>query len=337
LNHKPTTNFTRYALVVGATGFIGGHIAKAALEAGWKVRALRRNPASIGHLDSALVEWVTGDLNDQDSLVEAMQGADIVFHAAGYYPRRQERRTVDVQIKYALEQSHHVIDAARRTSVRLIIYTSSLTTIGKPPPNASRRANEEDYYIPGTMSKSAYYEAKFAMEQAFMRAANESMPVIVLNPTAVLGPGEVHISVGGLLIAMAHGWGIAWLPVKVNIVDVRDVAQTHIQAAIQGKIGERYIIGGHNITLREAMEQVASIAGVAAPRFGVPLWLVEGLIRLDDALPFVNLTGNHLRAISFWQGYDTTKARVELGLIPRPLNETLHDALQWFNNLGLIP
>lgn len=163
-----------------------------------------------------------------------------------------------------------------------------------------------------------------------------AQPAVVLNPTAVLGPGEVHISVGGLLLAMARGWGIAWLPVTVNIVDVRDVAQAHIQAAIRGKIGDRYIIGGQNIELREAMNQVAAIAHVPAPRFGIPLWLVEGLIRLDDAVPFINFTGNHLRAIRFWQGYDTTKAKLNLGLNPRPLDVTLRDSLEWFNQQGYL-
>jgi dihydroflavonol-4-reductase len=336
LNHIPTTNFTRNVLVVGATGFIGGHIAKAALDIGWIVRALRRNPASIGHLADAPVEWITGDLNDPDSLLKAMQGTDVLFHAGGYYPKRKERRAVHEQVNEALVQTRNVIQAAKSASVKLLVFTSTLTTIGKPPQGASRLANEDDYYIPGTMARSAYYEAKFAMEQEVILAAKEALPTIVLNPTAVLGPGEVHISVGGLLLAIARGWGVVWLPVTVNIVDVRDVAQSHIQAAILGKIGERYIIGGHNIKLRDAMNQIATMTRVPAPRFGIPLRLVEGLIRLDDALPFSNLTGNHLRAIHLWQGYDTTKARVELGLSPRPLEATFRDSLDWFTNQGLL-
>jgi dihydroflavonol-4-reductase len=122
----------------------------------------------------------------------------------------------------------------------------------------------------------------------------------------------------------------------VNIVDVRDVAQAHIQAAIRGKIGERYIIGGHNVSLRDAMSLAATIAHVPAPRFEVPLWLIESLIRLDQVLPFINLAGNHLRAIRLWQGYDAAKARVELGLTPRPLEVTFYDSLDWFNKQGLL-
>jgi dihydroflavonol-4-reductase len=186
------------------------------------------------------------------------------------------------------------------------------------------------------MAKSAYYETKIAMEQAVIQAGKELVPSIVLNPTAVFGPGDVHLTLGGMLLAVARGWGIAWLPVIINIVDVRDVAQAHIQAAIRGRIGERYIIGGHNMSLRDALNQASAVAHVPPPRFEVPLWLVDGLLFLDDILPFVNLAGNHLRAIHLWQGYDSTKARDELCLIPRPVEETLLDAFKWLREQGKL-
>jgi dihydroflavonol-4-reductase len=337
VSQSPSASFTRDVLVLGATGFIGGHIALAALEMGWHVRALRRDPDTTGSLENAPVDWVTGDLNDPNSLVNAMQGIDTVFHAAGYYPTRRERRPIEKQIDYALTQTRNVLQAATNLGVLRLIYTSTLTTIGKPPAGVVRLANENDYYTPGSMAKSAYYEAKFAMEQAFIYAAKETLPCVVLNPTAVFGPGDVHLTLGGLLLAIARGWGIAWLPVTINVVDVRDVARAHIQAAIGGKIGERYIIGGHNISLRDALFQAAAVAHVPAPRFQVPLWIVDSLVRLDDSLPFVNLTGNHLRAIRHWEGYDTTKAEVELGLSPRPVEETLRAAYAWFIERGLIP
>ena len=138
------------------------------------------------------------------------------------------------------------------------------------------------------------------------------------------------------MLAVARGWGIAWLPVTINVVDVRDVAQAHIQAATQGKIGERYIIGGHNMSLRDALNQAAAIVKVPPPRFQLPLWLLDALVHLDDTMPFINLTGNHLRAIRLWQGYDTTKAENDLGLSPRPVEETLHDAFEWFIDRGLM-
>jgi len=335
LRQHLTANTIKNVLVLGATGFIGGHIARSALDMGWKVRALRRNPASAGHLEDAPIEWVEGDLDDPESLETAMQGTDIVFHAAGFYPARQDRRSIDEQIRYALTQTHNVLNAALKEHIQRLIFTSTLTTIGQPPVGSSRMANENDFYIPGSIAKSAYYEAKYAMEQTVIQATEDMVPSVVLNPTAVFGPGDLHLTMGGMLLAVERGWGVAWLPVTINIVDVREVAQAHIQAALQGRIGERYIIGGHNLSLRDALNQASAIAHVPPPRFQVPLWLIDALVFLDDALPFVNLTGNHLRSIRFWQGYDTKKAQKELYLIPRPIEETFSDAYRWLRDKGL--
>lgn len=332
MNHS-----TKKALVLGATGFIGGHIALAVLEQGWQVRGFRRDPAATGNLKNAPVEWATGNLDDLDSIRKAMQDIDVVFHAAGYYPTRKEQRPLPTQIEYALEQTNNVLAAARETKIERIIYTSTLTTIGQPLSGDNYLATEKDSYIPGTLPKSAYYEAKYAMEKAILQAADGGTPAIVLNPTAVLGPGDVHLTLGRLLVAVARGWAIAWLPVTINIVDVRDVAQAHIQAAIRGRLGQRYIIGGHNLFLKDAIELVADKAKVPPPRFEIPLWVMDALVWLDDAIPLVNLSGNHLRAIRLWHGYDSSKAQVELALTPRPVEETIRDSLAWFQQHGYLP
>lgn len=328
---------TPNVLVLGATGFIGGHIARSALEAGWRVGALRRTPGAKGHLGEAPVGWVDGNLEDIDSLKEAMFGREIVFHAAGYYPKRRESLPVQQQVELAFNQTMGVIQAARSAGVSRLVYTSTLTTVGHPPPPAHRLANEADFYQPGSLAKNAYYEAKFVMEQAMIHANGETLSTVILNPTAVLGPGDVHLTLGSLLLAVRRGRAIAWLPVTINVIDVRDVAQAHIQAALSATPGERYILGGHNLTLREAITIAAQVAQVPPPRFEIPFWVVDALIRLDDALPFVNLSGNHLRAIHYWQGYDTSKARRDLGLSSRPFEETLRDAYRWFREHRYLP
>jgi dihydroflavonol-4-reductase len=321
-------------LVLGATGFIGGHIAQAALSVGWRVRALRRNPAMTGHLGAARVEWVDGNLDDFNSLVNAMQGRDTVFHAAGYYPSRGERRSLVEHVQYGRKQTERVISAAQQTGIRRLVYTSTLTTIGHPPATVMRLADENDFYQQGSLERSAYYETKVAMEQTMLAASKQGFPVVVLNPTAVFGPGDVHQTLGGILLAAARGWAIAWIDVTVNIVDVRDVALAHIRAAECGRPGDRYILGGHNLPLKDVLDRLARITGATPPRFNLPLWLIDGLVRLDDMLPFINLTGNHLRAVREWQGYNTTKARLELGFNPRPFEETVRDALEWFRENG---
>ncbi len=321
-------------LVLGATGFIGGHVAHAAMEAGWAVRGLRRNPDSTGHLGDLAIEWVSGDLTDPPSLRFAMEGVEVVFHAAGYYPSSKDHRSVDEQVEYGKEETVRVLDAAHQTGVQRFIYTSSLTTIGHPPPKENRLADERDYYIPGTLAKSGYYEAKIVMEEIVLRAAEEGFHAVVVNPTAVFGPGDTHKSMGGLLIAVERGWMVGWLPGENNVVDVRDVGIAHVAAAERGRSGERYILGGHNLSIREALNLTAQVAQVKPPRFEIPLWLLNGLVVVSDLLPFLPLPRNHLRAIRLWQGYSMTKAQNEFGLTPRPFEETVRDALAWFKEAG---
>ncbi len=323
-------------LILGATGFIGGHIARAALEAGWQVRGLRRTPQSVGHLEGLPVEWVSGDLNDPASLEKAMQGVEIVFHAAAYYPTDGDKRKVPAQVEAARAEMANVLTAVRQSGVRRLIYTSTLSTIGQPPAGANRLADERDVYQPGTLAESGYYEAKIVMEQAVLQTAADWLDAVVLCPTAVFGPGDVHLTTGGLLIAAARGLAIAWLPGEINVVDVRDVAAAHIAAAVRGRRGERYILGGHNYTVRQALEIVARVAGARPPRFGIPSWAIQGLIWLGDQLPFLPLPANHLRALPLWQGYNTIKAQTELGLQPRPFEETVRDALAWFREHGQL-
>ena len=315
-------------LILGATGYIGGHVAKAALERGWQTYGLRRNPRAVGHLRDAPVTWVPGDLADPPSLQAAMQGVDVVFHAAAYYPKQgQPHRDVPAQVAYALQEIEAVLDAARKAGVLRFVFTSTLTTIGRPPDGSNRLADENDFYLPGTVPKSGYYETKFAMEARVQQAAREGFPAVIVNPTAVFGPGGIHGTTGSLLMAIARGWGIAWLPVQLNVVDVRDVAAAHLVATEKGNIGERYILGGHNMSMREALGIVARVAGTHPPRFEIPLRVIDWIVALGDIF-HSQVTGNHLRAIRYWQGYNTEKARRELGLSPRPFDQTVQDALE---------
>jgi dihydroflavonol-4-reductase len=322
------------ALVLGATGFLGGHIALTALQSGWEVYAFRRDPQSQGYLEGIPVQWVEGNLHDPLSLEVAMNGVDVVFHAAAFYPTDGNPRKVPEFVGYATHEIQNVLNACHKTGVNRLVYTSSLTTIGAPPENEDRLANESDFYIPGTLAKSAYYEAKILMEKAVLDAAAGGLESVVLNPSAMFGPGDVHLTMGGLLIAVARGMVPVWLPGIINVVDVRDVATAHLTAAERGSVGERYIIGGYNYTVREALTQTANVAGVRPPRFGVPLWMVDGITMVSDLLPFLGIPTNHLRAVHLWQGYNTEKARDELGFNPRPFEETVKDSLDWFRSMG---
>ncbi len=321
-------------LVLGATGFIGGHIARAALERGWEVRGLRRRPGATGHLGEAPVRWFEGDIEQPENLAAAFDGVELVFHAAGYYP--SHTRDVPGQVAHAVRQTRGILDFVRQAAVVRVIYTSSMTTIGMPPVHENRLADERDLYIPGSVARSAYYECKYAMESEVLRAALDGLPIVVVNPTAVFGPGDRHQALGGVLLAVARGLAIGWLPASINVVDVREVAGAQIRAAEVGRLGERYILGGHNETLRNLLSLMAEIAGVRPPRIEIPLKLVELVLALGKVIPALDRAGNHLRAIRTWQAYNCSKAERELGLTPRPLRQTLEDALSWYQVHGYL-
>jgi dihydroflavonol-4-reductase len=320
------------ALVLGGTGFIGGQIARVALAAGYGVRVLRRRPTA-GALDDIApqIEWVKGDLDDPDTLTHAADGCDLLFHAAAYYPTHS--RDIAGQVAYAQAQMGRVLAAARRAGIARLIYTSSLATIG-PPSEPGRLADERDFYTPGR-SGSAYYEAKFAMEQMALKATGDGMPVVTLLPTAVFGPGDVKPTTGQLLLEVARGRVPVYFDAAINVVDGRDVAAAHIAAVERGRVGQRYLIGGHNLTLRQLLVTAAHAAGVTPPILKMPRRVVDAVIHLTDALPGFQLPEN-VRTLRFWQPLSTLKAERELGLVARPFDETARDTLAWFVETALL-
>jgi dihydroflavonol-4-reductase len=322
--------------VLGATGLIGGHIAKKALEVGWRVHGLRRDPTAVGHLENEAVNWISGDLDDYPSLVNAMSGKDYVFHAAASYPGTGDPNQVQEIVQYSSEQMKRLIRAMRETRIKRLIYTSSLTTIGRPAPDQDRLADESDHYLLGTLPDNSYYESKAVMENLALEASGVGYDIVILNPTLVFGPGDVHLSTGEILLLIAGGKAFAVPPGEINIVDVRDAAEAHINAARIGRTGQRYILGGNNYTISEAARIITEIAGVKPPRLELPSWLIDLYIKLGDALPFIPHPHAHVRAYQYWQGYNTAKARKELDLKSRFLEETVRDSLAWFRARGVI-
>ncbi len=317
--------------ILGATGFIGGQIARAAAARGWQVRGLRRRPEAVGAVGDLDVEWVSGDLADPASLVTAMRGFPLVFHAAGYYPHLA--RDVREAVRHGVAGIRNVLLAASAAGVKRLVYTSALTTVG-PPSDSSRLANESDLYTPGSVPLP-YFEVKWAMEMEATRACAQGLPVVLVLPTVVFGPGDVKPTSGKLLLMAAQGRVPGVIEGAVNVVDARDVAAGHIAAAERGLPGQRYILGGHNLSLRELLTTIAEAAGRQPPRGSLPLWLVQAVAEAGSWLGVSGL--HHLRAIRHWQPLDATRARKELGLAdPIPFEQTCHDALAWFRERGTL-
>ena len=322
------------ALVLGATGFIGGYIAKAALEDKWTVRALRRDPEKTGLLGDLSVTWVEGDLDQPTGLERIFQDIDVVFHAAGYYP--SDSKNVPAQVAHSLQQISHVLGLMRAQNVKRLVYTSSSTTMVPPEIRSNELVDEHTHYPPGLLARSAYYECKAAMESQLLSAVEEGLEVVILNPTMVLGPGDYALSTGAVFLAVARGWGLVWLPAKVNVVDVRDVANAHVNAAQTGRSGERYLLGGYNLELRQLMQEVARLSGVRDPRLKLPLAIIDVMVWMEDHSPGVNVFANHLRAVRLWPHYSNQKAQQELGFHVRPLDVTFRDTLEDYRKRGYI-
>ena len=295
------------------------------------MRALRRRPDAVGAIGDVAgqIEWIQGELpfaqeGEGQGLREAMRGCDVVFHAAAAYPHAA--RDIAGWVRRSVMQMRAVLAAASDTGVRRLVYTSTLTTIG-PPGQPGRLADERDFYVPGT-SSSAYYEAKFAMEMEAFRAAAEGLPVVILNPTAVFGPGDIKPTTSEVLLRVAKGQIPFYFDATTNAVDGRDVAEAHMAAAERGRVGQRYIVGGHNLTLQDLLTITARAAGIPLPRWKIPRNLVEALLRAGDRLGLP--LPENIKTLRFWQPINTEKTQHEFGLSPRPFDETARDTVMWF-------
>jgi dihydroflavonol-4-reductase len=241
-------------------------------------------------------------------------------------------------LRAAVCQMRNVLGAAAETGVGRLVYTSTLTTLG-PPAEPDRLTDESDFYLPGS-TNSAYFESKWAMEAEAWRASAEGLPLVIVNPTAVFGPWDVKPATGEILLNVARGRFPVWLDLEVNLVDARDVGQGQVLAAQHGRIGQRYILGGENLALREALTVAARAAGARPPRWQASLALVRALVRMGEGLgrlPFVKpLPLEHFKTLSEWRALNTNKARQELRFSSRPFLVTVRDTLAWFREYGYL-
>ena len=266
-------------------------------------------------------------MDHSTNLEQVFEGQEVVFHAAGYYP--SNNRNIPEQVDYALRQTGRVLEAAQSSGVKKLVYTSSLTTIGLPPDGANRLADESDVYLPGQIRRSAYYACKIAMEKEVLRWGKAGNQAVVLNPTVVIGPGDRPNGLSQIVMAVNRGWARAWLPVTINVIDVRDVGQAHVAAARVGLAGQRYILGAENYPMRDYLMMAAETLGAAPPRLEIPLSVVERFFQWFGWLPPLASAAGHIFGLRHWQGYNTNLARQALNLEPRAPQETLRDTLAW--------
>jgi dihydroflavonol-4-reductase len=314
-----------HSFVIGATGFIGGQIARQAQTAGHEVHALCRQAGAVGAIGDVPVTWHLGSLEGLQGLLATLPEVDVLFYAAGYAPHAE--RNVRRTLRIGVEQMRLVLDAARAAGVKRVVYTSSLSTIGQPPADSNRLADERDRYRPGSTWNN-YYEVKWLLELEAVRAAHDGLPVVILCPTAVFGPGDVKPSTSQVLLELAKGRLPAAIDIENNFVDGRDVALAHLRAAERGIPGDRYIIGGHNLNTVDALQTAARLIGVREPKLILSRQTAAAALKVADVLRLpIPAT---MRAMPYWQPYNCEKGWTAFDITPRPYADTVRDTVDWF-------
>ena len=318
-------------VITGASGLLGSNLAAELLAAGHHVLATRRGSSKLAHLEDLKIEWRKAELGDPAALQHVFTGADAVFHCAASVSVRKD---ITPEMKATnVEGTRNVIEAAVSAKVKRLIHTSSIVAIGLSedgkPCDETARWNYDDYGL-----TNAYAITKYQSERDVLAAADR-LDVVVVNPTYMFGPRDVRPSSGKLLLDIARRKLPGWTPGINNFADARDVARGMVGAWQRGRRGERYILGGHDLTYRAMMEMAAREAGVAPPRFGVPFPLARAIGLWGDfrerrgADPLVNSVQVRY-AFTDRLRYSSAKAERELGYTTGPLEHAMRDAYAWF-------
>ncbi|MDX6583662.1 MAG: hypothetical protein QOI10_2846 [Solirubrobacterales bacterium] len=312
-------------LVTGGSGFLGSHLARALAERGDELRLLARRSSRLGHLDDLEFERVTGDVTDRRAVRRALKGVDRVFHVAGRTSLRPGDR--DAVFTTNLRGAQLVFEEVLAAGVERVVHTSSAGAIGVAKPKGA--ADETTPFEIGHLGL-AYVNSKHEAELEAFRFAAHGLPVVIVNPSFVLGPDDPSRTSMGLVRRFCLGQIPAYVDGALNIVDVRDVAQGHLLADAKGEVGERYILAGRNFTFDRLFADLSRISGVEPPPLKLPkgLALAGAQVASRIGLP-VSTSPGEIASASLWWTYRNTKAKRELGFKPRPHEETLEDAVAW--------
>ncbi len=327
------------AFVTGATGFIGASVARVLLEKGFKVRALVRKSSNLANLEGLNVETVVGDLRDPASLKNACRGARYVFHLAADYriwvPDPEEMYAANI------EGSLNVIEAAGAAGAERIVHCSSVAAVklskdGTPADETQEYRNSDEII-------GVYKKSKWLSERAVLEKARAGLPIVVVNPAAPIGPYDIKPTpTGKIVVDFLNRRLPSYLDTGLNVIHVRDVALGHYLAAVKGRVGERYILGGENLTFKGILDLLAELTGLPAPRFKTPhaVAMLFGVfdtarVKLFGGEPIAPLDA--VRMARYLMYFDSGKAVREFGLPQTSAREALRDAALWFCRNGYAP
>jgi dihydroflavonol-4-reductase len=325
-------------LVTGATGFVGSAVLRALVEQGEAARVLARPSSPRRNLDGVACEVVEGDMTDAASMTRAMAGVRQLYHVAADY--RLWARDPGELRRANLNGAKAVMDAALAAGVERIVYTSSVATL-----RAADAATVVDETAPLAEVEAigAYKQSKVAAERLVERmVAEQGLPAVIVNPSTPIGPRDIKPTpTGRMVLEAAQGKIPAFVDTGLNLVHVDDVAAGHLMAMDRGRIGERYILGGQDLSLRDMLAEIASLSGRKAPTLALPrgplyplAYLAEGWAQVTGKEPM--LTRDALKMASHHMFFSSAKAERELGYTARPHGEALAGALAWFREAGYL-
>jgi dihydroflavonol-4-reductase len=326
------------AFVTGATGFLGSHVARVLGEQGADLRLLVRSTSNLRNLEGIKAETATGDLRDPSSLEKGMSGCDTVFHVAADY--RLWVRDPAEMYRSNVAGTKAILDAARKHGVRRVVYTSSVATVGF---TGNGHPADEDSPVSLADMIGPYKRSKFMAEQLAMEAGGRGMHVVVVNPTTPVGEQDVKPTpTGRIVVDFLKRRFPAYVETGLNLVDVRECALGHVVALEKGRPGERYILGGENLTLKQILDKLGEISGLPSPKVKLPYVFAFATGIVDEAITGRLLhrepraTVDSVRMGKKKMFASCAKAERELGWRIVPVEGALRRAVEWFQANGYV-
>ncbi len=323
--------------VTGSTGFIGASIVRELLKDGREVRVLVRSGSDTSNLAGLDVELWQGDLRDQASLMLGLKGCDALYHAAADY--RLWTRDPSEMYRINVDGTVAILEAALKNGLPRVVYTSSVGTLGNPGDGTPGTEA-----TPVTLADMVghYKKSKFLAERAAEKFVAQGLPLVIVNPSTPVGPMDIKPTpTGKIIVDFLNRKMPAYLDTGLNIIAVEDCARGHILAEQKGRIGQKYILGNTNVTLRDIFGMLADLTGLAAPKVRLPYtpillaaYVNEGIARITGKEPLIPLAGVQMAAKFMY--FDSSKAVKELGLSQSPAKDALGRAVEWFKNNGYV-
>jgi dihydroflavonol-4-reductase len=321
--------------VTGATGFIGASLVRELLVRGCEVKALTRPDSDRRNLLGLDIELCQGDLCDSTSLERGLACCDTLFHAAADY--RLWTKNPAAMYAVNVQGTRNILEAALKLGVSKVVYTSSVGTLGNP---GDGTPGKEDTPVSFADMVGHYKKSKFLAEREAESFIPRGLPLVIVNPSTPVGPLDIKPTpTGKIIVDFLNRKMPAYLDTGLNIIDVEDCARGHVLAAIRGRVGEKYILGNENLTLRQIFELLEDISGIRSPKVRLPYkpilvaaYINEVISQLTGKEPLIPLAG--VRMAGKFMFFDSSKAVNQLGLPRQPVKVSLQKAVDWFRSEG---